>query len=95
MSPVLAVRNTASVVCVDPIVSDNFGKDDAQVGVDDFRSALAASACALGVPGIVHSARLTDRAVREGDARKERMQTWNLTPAQAATLSPTGRPSNQ
>jgi ketosteroid isomerase-like protein len=33
--------------------------------------------------------------VREGDARKIRMTIWNVTPAPAATPSPTTSPSNQ
>ena len=32
--------------------------------------------------------------VREGDAWKTRMQTWNVTPAPAATPSPMTTPSN-
>ena len=33
--------------------------------------------------------------VREGDAWKKRMLIWNITPAPAATPSPTTTPSNQ
>jgi hypothetical protein len=39
--------------------------------------------------------RLLGIEVREGDAWKRRMLIWNITPAPAATPSPTTTPSNQ